>query len=118
MRNSGLLVWTWLPGTHMIGMFHSWDASRGNGGVHTIWQDRLSWSTPEIGYDSGLADFDSTEEHMQDMIHSGRVGSSRHYSFGLREWRLQFIHEGQTIMIRVAQRHHDGLQRRLQIQNY
>jgi hypothetical protein len=64
----------------MIGSFHSWDTTRGNGGAHAIWQDRLSLSIPRIGYGGGLADFDSTEAHLQDIIHSCGVGSSRHYN--------------------------------------
>jgi hypothetical protein len=79
MRHSGLLVWMWVPGTHMIGLFHFWDASRGDDGAHAIWQDIFSFSIPKIGYDGGLADFDSLEVHLQDMIHSSGVGSSRHY---------------------------------------
>jgi hypothetical protein len=81
----------------MIGPFHFWDALRGNDGAHAIWQDRLSLSIPRIGYDSGLADFDSTEAHLQDMIHSSGVGSSRHYNLGFQEWRLQSGHESQHL---------------------
>jgi hypothetical protein len=108
MRHSGLLVWMWVPRTHMIGSFHFWEASRGDGGLHAIWQDGFSLSILRIGYDSGLADFDSTEVHLQDMIHSSGVESSRNYSLGFQEWRLQSGHDGQTFMIRVAQRQHGG----------
>jgi hypothetical protein len=47
MRHNRILVWTWVPGTHMIGPFHSWDAPRGNGGAHAIWQDRISLPIPK-----------------------------------------------------------------------
>jgi hypothetical protein len=102
MRHSGLQVWMWVPRTHMIGPFHFWDTPRGDDGSHAIWQDRFSLSIPRIEYDNGLADFDSTKAHLQDMIHSSGVGSSRHYGLGFEEWRLHSRHEGHTVMIRVA----------------
>jgi hypothetical protein len=37
MRHNGLLVWMWVPRTHMIDLFHFWDTLRGNGGAHAIW---------------------------------------------------------------------------------
>jgi hypothetical protein len=107
MRHSGLLVWMWVPGTHLIGPlhgpFHFSDAPRGNDGVHALWEDRFSLSIPRIEYDNGLANFDSTNAHLQEMIHSSWVGSSRHYNLGFQEWRLQSRHEGQPLMIRVVQ---------------
>jgi hypothetical protein len=101
LRDGGLLVWLWVPGTHLIGLFHFWDASRGDVGVHSIWQDIFSLPTPRIGYDSGLADFDFTEIHLQDVILDSGDGSSRHYNLGFQEWRMQSRHEGQIFMIKV-----------------
>jgi hypothetical protein len=81
-KDGGLLVWLWVPGTHLIGLFHFWDASRGDVGAHSIWQDKKQLSTPKIGYDSGFAYFDFTKIHLQDVILDSRDGSSRHYSLG------------------------------------
>jgi hypothetical protein len=49
MRHSGLLVWMWVPGTHMIGPFHFWDALRGDDGA-------LSDSSDEMGFDHRIWD--------------------------------------------------------------
>jgi hypothetical protein len=49
MRHSGLLVWMWVPGTHMIGLFHFWDTSRGDDGA-------LSDSSDEMGFDHRIWD--------------------------------------------------------------
>jgi hypothetical protein len=43
LRHSGLLVWMWVLGTHMIGMFHFWDTLRGDDGD-------LSDSSDEMGF--------------------------------------------------------------------
>jgi hypothetical protein len=87
-RDARLLVWMWVPGTHLIGPFHFWDASRGDAGVYSIWQDIFSLPLPRIRYDSGLANFDFTEIHLQDMILDSGDDSSRHYNLGFVEWRM------------------------------
>jgi hypothetical protein len=82
MRHSGILVWMWVLGTRIIDPFHFWDAPRGNDGVHATWKGRFSLLIPRIGYDGGIADIDSNEAHLQDMIFISGVGSSKHYNFG------------------------------------
>jgi hypothetical protein len=49
MRHSGLLIWMWVSGTHMIGLFHFWDDLRGYDGV-------ISNSNDEMGFDHKIWD--------------------------------------------------------------
>ena len=78
--HGGILVWMWGLGTHMIGLCHLWDSLIGDDGVRAIWQDIFFLLISKIGYANGLANFYSIEVHLQEMIHSSRVGSFRHYN--------------------------------------
>jgi hypothetical protein len=62
---------------------------------------------------SGFADLDFIELPLQVMSLVSRFISYRYFSRGFQERRLQYEHIGQTVMIRVEQRQHDGPFRRL-----
>jgi hypothetical protein len=91
-----------------MGLLHYWDSMRGDVETYSIWRDKFSLLIPRIGSGSGFVDLDFTEMPLQDMIHGSGFNTYRYFSLGFQERRMQFGQDGQTFMIRVAQRQHGG----------
>jgi len=84
-----LPIWLWDPGIHLVGRQ-----------LHFF-------------MDSGFADLGFIELPLQVMSLVSKFVSYRYFSRGFHERRLQYEHVGQTVMIRVEKRQHDGPIQRL-----
>jgi hypothetical protein len=76
--------------------------------VITSDRDKLPFLIFEIEYGSGFAGRDFTWMSMQVTIHGSRFIPYRYFNLEFQERRMQIGHDGQTVMIRVAQRQHGG----------
>jgi len=79
-RDGGILVWLWVLGTHMIDLFHFWDASRGYVGVHSLWNGMFYLSTPKIEFENRLVYFGFNKIHLQEVIFNSGEDYSRHHN--------------------------------------
>jgi hypothetical protein len=92
---------------------HSRSDMRGYVEVYMLWLGKFSFSLPKIESGREISSWDFTEIHLQDTIPDSGGDYSKYYSLGFQEWRMWSRHEGQTVMIKVAQRHHGGFFLRL-----
>jgi hypothetical protein len=98
--------------TEMV-LLHYWDIVRGDAETCSICRDNFFLLLPRIKFGSGFADFDFIEMPWQDMTRGSGFSSYNYLSLGFQERGMQFGQDGQTIMIRVAQRQHGGFFLRL-----
>jgi hypothetical protein len=109
----------WDPGVHLVsGLFHlmtaqvapksnilhSWMVLRGLAGTCSMWRDMFSILILMIEYGGGWADVDSTKIPLQVQFLDCRPRFHRYFSMRIREWWIQYVYFGQTVMIRVMQR--------------
>jgi hypothetical protein len=103
--DGGLLTWIWDLGIHMIsrflqiliminkvviviGLFHFWNAMRGDVETYSIWRNIFSLSIPRMEFGNGFSHFDFIEMPLQDMIHGSGFNSFRNFTLGFWERRM------------------------------